>query len=228
MFGWNHETYSPETEGLNWLNWVNLAKKVYSIVDCFELTGRQGVAFAAVSLFDRYLNTLEIAVPTEQMQVDWVSSWNSAGRISQETCKSLIIQKAHRISIATYEPTWTTWSHKAFSVAANFLLFIFSRRACAWTELNTPSLKTLQSMDSLCIAFWTSIPFESCCEVFCQSSLWLALQCIYMLCSHCFWLFLYMFIPRMLALVIPLWISARFWRTHAPQKVKKSMYPVSI
>ena len=127
-----------------------------SLLDCGLLWthwGRQGVAFAAVSLFDRYLNTLEIAVPTEQMQVDWVSSWNSAGSISQETCKSLIIQKAHRISIATYEATWTTWSHKACSVAASFLLFIFSRRACAWTDLNTPSLKTFQSMNSLCIAF---------------------------------------------------------------------------
>lgn len=101
MFGWKHETYSPETEGLNWLN---LAKNVYSIVDCFWTHwGRQGVAFAAVSLFDRYLNTLEVAVPTEQMQVDWVIFWKSAGRISQETCKSLIMQKAHRISIATYE-----------------------------------------------------------------------------------------------------------------------------
>ena len=62
-----------------------------SLLDCGLLWthwGRQGVAFAAVSLFDRYLNPLEIAVPTEQMQVDWVSSWNSAGSISQETCKS--------------------------------------------------------------------------------------------------------------------------------------------
>jgi len=45
---------------------------------CKAMSFPEGVAFAAVSLFDRYLNTLEVAVPTEQMQVLMLSATSIA------------------------------------------------------------------------------------------------------------------------------------------------------
>lgn len=58
---------------------VERALAVDWLLEAFKaMSFPEGVAFAAVSLFDRYLNTLEVAVPTEQMQVLMLSATSIA------------------------------------------------------------------------------------------------------------------------------------------------------
>lgn len=191
-----------------------------SLLDCGLLWthwGRQGVAFAAVSLFDRYLNTLEIAVPTEQMQVDWVSSWNSAGSISQETCKSKKLTEFQLPLMKLLELLEVT-KHAALQQVSCFSFFQGGLvPELIWILLHWKPF----NLWIHCVLH-SELPSHSnlVAKCFVKALYGLIAMHLYAL----FTLFLIVFVHVHTAYACtsnpPLNFSYRFWRTHAPQKVK--------